>query len=64
MEKRFLYEVCYIMMSSITCTYILNNKLLSLEIVNNKENGIDVDKWDYFARDSQNLGIPSNFDMR
>ena len=64
MEKRFLYEVCYIMMSSITCTSILNNKLLSLEIVVNKMNGIDVGKWDYFARDSQNLGIPSNFDMR
>ena len=26
-------------------------------------NGIDVDKWDYFARDSHSLGIPSNFDM-
>ena len=35
-----------------------------MQIVANKENGIDVDKWDYFARDSRNLGIPSNFDMR
>ncbi|XP_077982441.1 deoxynucleoside triphosphate triphosphohydrolase SAMHD1-like [Glandiceps talaboti] len=32
------------------------------EIVANKRNGIDVDKWDYFARDCHNLGIPNNFD--
>ena len=34
------------------------------KIVANKENEIDVDKWDYFARDSHSLGVPSNFDMR
>lgn len=34
------------------------------EIVANKRNGIDVDKWDYFARDCHCLGIPNNFDMR
>lgn len=32
------------------------------EVVANKRNGIDVDKWDYFARDSHNLGIRNNFD--
>lgn len=32
------------------------------EIVSNKRNGIDVDKWDYFARDCHHLGIPNNFD--
>ena len=32
------------------------------EIVANKKNGIDVDKWDYFARDCHHLGIRSNFD--
>ncbi|KAF3860554.1 hypothetical protein F7725_000809 [Dissostichus mawsoni] len=32
------------------------------EIVNNKINGIDVDKFDYFARDSYHLGIKNNFD--
>jgi deoxynucleoside triphosphate triphosphohydrolase SAMHD1 len=30
--------------------------------VANKRNGVDVDKWDYFARDCHNLGIRSNFD--
>ena len=30
----------------------------------NKRNGIDVDKWDYFARDSYHLGIKSNFDHK
>ncbi|XP_048247887.1 deoxynucleoside triphosphate triphosphohydrolase SAMHD1-like isoform X2 [Haliotis rufescens] len=32
------------------------------EIVNNAETGIDVDKWDYFARDCHMLGIKNNFD--
>ncbi|KAL3064928.1 hypothetical protein OYC64_001041 [Pagothenia borchgrevinki] len=32
------------------------------EIVANERNGIDVDKFDYFARDSYHLGIKNNFD--
>ncbi|XP_039460168.1 deoxynucleoside triphosphate triphosphohydrolase SAMHD1-like isoform X2 [Oreochromis aureus] len=32
------------------------------EIVSNKESGIDVDKFDYFARDCHHLGIRNNFD--
>lgn len=32
------------------------------EIVANKRNGIDVDKWEYFARDCHGLGIKNNFD--
>ncbi|XP_070560080.1 deoxynucleoside triphosphate triphosphohydrolase SAMHD1-like [Ptychodera flava] len=31
------------------------------QIVSNKANQIDVDKWDYFARDSHHLGVSSNF---
>ncbi|XP_010189202.1 PREDICTED: deoxynucleoside triphosphate triphosphohydrolase SAMHD1, partial [Mesitornis unicolor] len=34
------------------------------EIVANKKNGIDVDKWDYFARDCHHLGIQNNFDHK
>lgn len=34
------------------------------EIVANKRNGIDVDKWDYLARDSYYLGIPTSFDHK
>ncbi|OCT62876.1 deoxynucleoside triphosphate triphosphohydrolase SAMHD1-like isoform X1 [Xenopus laevis] len=34
------------------------------EIVANKENGIDVDKFDYFARDCYHLGIQNNFDYK
>ncbi|XP_054429762.1 deoxynucleoside triphosphate triphosphohydrolase SAMHD1 [Pteronotus mesoamericanus] len=34
------------------------------EIVANKRNGIDVDKWDYLARDCHHLGIQNNFDYR
>ncbi|KAI7810782.1 putative deoxynucleoside triphosphate triphosphohydrolase SAMHD1-like [Triplophysa rosa] len=32
------------------------------EIVANKRNGIDVDKWDYFARDCHHLGLSNSFD--
>lgn len=32
------------------------------EIVANKRSGIDVDKWDYFQRDSRQLGVPAQFD--
>ncbi|XP_046895387.1 deoxynucleoside triphosphate triphosphohydrolase SAMHD1-like [Hypomesus transpacificus] len=32
------------------------------DIIANKRNGVDVDKWDYFARDSYYLGLQSNFD--
>ncbi|XP_060087008.1 deoxynucleoside triphosphate triphosphohydrolase SAMHD1 [Heteronotia binoei] len=32
------------------------------EIVANQRNGVDVDKWDYFARDCHHLGIQNNFD--
>ncbi|XP_038069851.1 deoxynucleoside triphosphate triphosphohydrolase SAMHD1-like [Patiria miniata] len=34
------------------------------EIVANERNGIDVDKWDYFQRDCENLAISSSFDSR
>ncbi|ROI52194.1 Deoxynucleoside triphosphate triphosphohydrolase SAMHD1 [Anabarilius grahami] len=38
------------------------DKSFLYEIVANKLNGIDVDKWDYFARDCHHLGIPKGFD--
>ncbi|RXN07878.1 deoxynucleoside triphosphate triphosphohydrolase SAMHD1-like protein [Labeo rohita] len=38
------------------------NKSFLYEIVANKLNGIDVDKWDYLARDCHYLGIPNGFD--
>ncbi|XP_071957720.1 deoxynucleoside triphosphate triphosphohydrolase SAMHD1-like [Antedon mediterranea] len=34
------------------------------EIVANKRNGIDVDKWDYFARDGHMLGFSNCFDHK
>ncbi|CAF95112.1 unnamed protein product, partial [Tetraodon nigroviridis] len=34
------------------------------EIVANKKNGIDVDKWDYFSRDCYHLGIQNIFDHK
>lgn len=38
------------------------DKYFLYEIVSNKQNGVDVDKWDYFARDCHHLGIPNSFD--
>ncbi|XP_069809370.1 deoxynucleoside triphosphate triphosphohydrolase SAMHD1-like [Dendropsophus ebraccatus] len=38
------------------------DKRFLYEVVANKSNGIDVDKWDYFARDCHHLGIQNNFD--
>ncbi|XP_067260335.1 deoxynucleoside triphosphate triphosphohydrolase SAMHD1-like [Chanodichthys erythropterus] len=38
------------------------DKSFLYEIVANKQNGIDVDKWDYFARDCHHLGIHNSFD--
>lgn len=38
------------------------DKRFLYEIVANKRNEIDVDKWDYFARDCHMLGIKNNFD--
>lgn len=32
--------------------------------MSNFRNQIDVDKWDYFARDSLNLGIKITFDFK
>ncbi|KAM9829374.1 deoxynucleoside triphosphate triphosphohydrolase SAMHD1 isoform 1-T1 [Syngnathus typhle] len=40
------------------------DKSFLYEIVANKRNGIDMDKWDYFARDCHNLGIQNNSDYR
>ncbi|XP_057685987.1 deoxynucleoside triphosphate triphosphohydrolase SAMHD1 [Corythoichthys intestinalis] len=40
------------------------DKSFLYEIVANKRNGIDMDKWDYFARDCYNLGIQNNSDYR
>ncbi|XP_064640237.1 deoxynucleoside triphosphate triphosphohydrolase SAMHD1-like isoform X1 [Lineus longissimus] len=38
------------------------SKAFLYEVVANKRNGIDVDKWDYFARDCHHLGIQNSFD--
>ncbi|KAM9350985.1 deoxynucleoside triphosphate triphosphohydrolase SAMHD1-like [Symphorus nematophorus] len=40
------------------------DKSFLYEIVANKRNGIDVDKFDYFARDCYHLGVQNNFDYR
>ncbi|XP_038579148.1 deoxynucleoside triphosphate triphosphohydrolase SAMHD1-like [Micropterus salmoides] len=40
------------------------DKSFLYEIVANKRNGVDVDKFDYFARDCHHLGIQNNFDHR
>uniref|UniRef100_A0A8P4K2Y5 HD domain-containing protein n=1 Tax=Dicentrarchus labrax TaxID=13489 RepID=A0A8P4K2Y5_DICLA len=44
--------------------YLREDKSFLYEIVSNKTNGIDVDKFDYFARDCYHLGVQINFDYR
>ena len=51
-------------------TYIITSKpaivvifVMIIQIVANKINNMDVDKWDYFARDCHCLGIPNSFNM-
>ena len=39
-----------------------NDNNVMTQVVANKNNGIDVDKWEYFARDCLMLGIRNNFD--
>ncbi|KAM6981977.1 deoxynucleoside triphosphate triphosphohydrolase SAMHD1-like [Tautogolabrus adspersus] len=51
--------------SSLQWPYVgrTKDKSFLYEIVSNKRNGIDVDKFDYLARDSYHLGIKNNFDF-
>ena len=35
-----------------------------MQIVANKTTGIDVDKWDYYARDCHYLGVEQDFQWR
>ena len=37
--------------------------MLYLKVVSNKANGIDVDKWDYYLRDCNALGLTSTFQL-
>ena len=46
------------------CSKSGKSKWFLYEIVSNKRNGIDCDKFDYFARDCFNVGVSSNFDCR
>ena len=39
-----------------------DGRMWMYDIVANKRNSIDVDKWDYLARDCYNLGIKSSYD--
>jgi HD superfamily phosphohydrolase len=59
--------VCIVECSSITLPVdtILNieERGFMYEIVANFRNGIDVDKFDYMARDALNCGVKSNFDF-
>ncbi|XP_046843278.1 deoxynucleoside triphosphate triphosphohydrolase SAMHD1-like [Xenia sp. Carnegie-2017] len=46
------------------CPFTGQPKWFLYEIVSNKRNGIDCDKFDYFARDCANVGVKCTFDHR
>jgi len=39
----------------------VNFYVLIFQIISNNRTGVDVDKWDYFARDCHHLGIQNSF---
>lgn len=43
--------------------FIVIHFLIRFEIVSNWRSGLDVDRFDYFARDAFHLGLPSSFDQ-
>ena len=59
-QQMTLYYILYDLAYFINGLKIVSS--LNSQIVANKRTGIDVDKWDYFARDCHNLGIQNNFD--
>ena len=66
MSKSFLYEVyTYINRDIYTLCFeqLSMGSLDFVQIIANKGTGVDVDKWDYFARDCHHLGIPNSFDL-
>ena len=66
-KKTFLYQVFTLANSctaTISCTYPLFFSITCMQIVANKYCGIDVDKWDYFARDGHFIGVVHDFDFR
>uniref|UniRef100_A0A3Q3LY02 Uncharacterized protein n=1 Tax=Mastacembelus armatus TaxID=205130 RepID=A0A3Q3LY02_9TELE len=60
----FIKEMIHPKSVSSLIMYQGQEKSFLYEIVSNSTNGIDVDKFDYFARDSHHLGIQNNFDHR
>ncbi|XP_050434424.1 deoxynucleoside triphosphate triphosphohydrolase SAMHD1 [Adelges cooleyi] len=45
-------------------TTLPKNKHFLYQIISNKDNGIDVDKWDYFLRDGKSLNLNISFDYK
>jgi HD superfamily phosphohydrolase len=67
-EIRFLQDLIsgvpsgYFFSKIVTVTRSSKEKAFLFEIVANTRNSIDVDKFDYLARDCLNLGIKSSYD--
>ena len=58
------YALCTKEEAHLICAMIIGNgKGYLYQIVNNKLNGFDVDKWDYIARDATMVGFTSSIDF-
>ena len=65
-RSRRAFSMRYIYRQSYTACFeeLSMGSLDFVQIIANKGTGVDVDKWDYFARDCHHLGIPNSFDLR
>jgi hypothetical protein len=71
-EAKLHFNMTYTIYSSMLSNFCLNHAdnhvdhcFASLfQIICNRENGIDVDRWDYFLRDGHQLNISISFDYR
>ncbi|ESO95549.1 hypothetical protein LOTGIDRAFT_175167 [Lottia gigantea] len=63
-EKDFIFikELIYGILPGNSELISRQDKIFLYEIISNKRTSVDVDKWDYFARDCLMVGMKSNFD--
>ena len=63
----YLTMLLALLHQKLTNSFVLKyiwNIILTVQIVANKDSGLDVDKWVYFALDCYFLGVKNQFDLK